>query len=55
MSSFSKEILGDVLLEKAIQFQDPNGNLETFEGLFLVRLESPNSAPRESNIQIFYP
>jgi hypothetical protein len=52
MSSFSQEISGDELLEKAIQFHDPNGNWETFEGSFLVRMETPNSAPRESNIQI---
>ena len=52
MSSFSQEISGDELLEKAIQFHDPNGNWETFEGSFLVRMETPSSAPRESNIQI---
>jgi hypothetical protein len=52
MSSFSQEISGDELLEKAIQFHDPNGNWETFEGSFLVRMETPTSAPRESNIQI---
>jgi hypothetical protein len=52
MSSFSQEISGDELLEKAIQFHDPNGNWETFEGSFLVRMETANSAPRESNIQI---
>jgi hypothetical protein len=52
MSSFSQEITGDELLEKAIQFHDPNGNWATFEGSFLVRMETPNSAPRESNIQI---
>jgi hypothetical protein len=52
MSSFSQEISGDELLEKAIQFHDPNGKWETFEGSFLVRIKIPNSAPRESNIQI---
>jgi hypothetical protein len=53
--SFSQDITGNELLEKAIQFHDPNGNWETFEGQLFVTMETPNGAPRKSSIRINLP
>jgi hypothetical protein len=53
--SFSQDITGNELLEKAIQFHDPNGNWETFEGQLFVTMEIPNGAPRKSSIRINLP
>jgi len=52
IQSFSQEITGKQLLEKAIQYHDPNGNWETFKGTLFVTMETPNSPKRESEIQI---
>jgi hypothetical protein len=52
---FSQEITGDQLLEKAIQFHDPNGNWESFKGEFFVTMETPKGKPRKSNISINLP
>jgi hypothetical protein len=49
---FSQEISGDQLLEKAIQFHDPNGNWETFKGELFVTMETPKRSPRKSRIRI---
>ena len=53
--SYSQELTGDQLLEKAIQFHDPNGNWETFKGTLLVTMETPKGAPRNSEIKINLP
>lgn len=53
--SFSQEIIGDELLEKSIQFHDPNHNWETFKGEFFVTMETPKRSPRESRIRINLP
>lgn len=53
--SFSQEITGDELLEKAIQFHDPNGNWDTFKGTLLVTMEIPNRPNRDSEIKINLP
>lgn len=53
--SFAQEITGEQLLNKAIQFHDPNGNWATFQGEFLVTMETPKRAPRKSNININLP
>jgi hypothetical protein len=55
VSGFSQTITGDELLEKAIQFHDPNGKWKTFTGEFFVTMETPNSSPRESKININLP
>jgi hypothetical protein len=55
IQSFSQELTGNQLLEKAIQYQDPNGNWETFKGTLLVTMETPKSSKRESEIQIDLP
>ena len=43
------------MLEKSIQFHDPNGNWSSFEGTLFVTMEIPNKAPRKSNIKINLP
>ncbi|QOD59472.1 hypothetical protein H9I45_08815 [Polaribacter haliotis] len=53
--SFSQEITGNQLLEKAIKFHDPNGNWETFKGELFVTMEMPKSSPRKSRIRINLP
>lgn len=53
--TFCQKLSGDELLEKAIQFHDPNGNWKTFQGELLVTMETPKSAPRESKININLP
>ncbi|WP_439130806.1 DUF6503 family protein [Polaribacter sp.] len=55
ISSFSQELTGNQLLEKAIQFHDPNGNWATFKGELLVTMETPKSANRVSTIKINLP
>ncbi len=53
--SFSQTLSGDQLLEKSIQFHDPNGNWSTFKGAFLVTMKTPKSSPRKSYIEIDLP
>ncbi|MEE9408170.1 MAG: DUF6503 family protein [Polaribacter sp.] len=53
--SFSQNITGDELLEKAIKFHDPNGNWETFKGELFVTMETPKRSPRKSKININLP
>ena len=53
--SFSQDITGNELLEKSIQFHDPNGNWETFEGALFVTMETPKATPRKSSIRINLP
>jgi hypothetical protein len=52
---FAQEITGNQLLEKAIQFHDPNGNWETFRGELFVTMETPKGTPRKSIININLP
>ncbi|QTE24051.1 DUF6503 family protein [Polaribacter cellanae] len=53
--SFSQEITGNQLLEKAIEFHDPNGNWKTFKGELFVTMETPKGQSRESRIRINLP
>ena len=55
IASFSQEITGDELLEKAIQFHDPNGNWKTFEGALFVTMVTPERTNRKSEIKINLP
>ncbi len=50
-----QELTGVQLLEKAIQYHDPNHNWTTFNGELLVTMETPNSPNRESEIVINLP
>ncbi|MDT0558132.1 DUF6503 family protein [Ichthyenterobacterium sp. W332] len=53
--SFAQEITGKELLEKAIQYHDPDNNWSRFNGTLLVTMETPNSSHRYSRIQINLP
>lgn len=53
--SFSQTLKGNQLLEKSIQFHDPNGNWDTFKGAFLVTMKTPKSSPRKSYIEMDLP
>ncbi|WP_334056495.1 DUF6503 family protein [Polaribacter sp. P097] len=55
VSGFSQTMTGDELLEKAIQFHDPNGNWNTFKGELFVTMETPKNADRKSKINIDLP
>ena len=55
VKTFAQEITGKQLLEKAIQFHDPNGKWETFKGRLFVTMETPKSPKRQSEIQIDLP
>ncbi|WP_322790481.1 DUF6503 family protein [Tenacibaculum tangerinum] len=51
----SQELSGIELLEKSIQYHDPNNNWETFNGTLLVTMETPDKPKRISEIQINLP
>ena len=53
--SYSQELTGNQLLEKAIQFHDPNDNWETFKGTLFVTMETPKNTDRKSTIKINLP
>ena len=53
--SFSQTITGSQLLEKAIQYHDPEGKWETFKGTFYITMETPNKPNRDSEIKIDLP
>ena len=55
MQSFSQELNGKQLLEKAIQYHDPNGNWKTFQGHLSITMETPNKPNRDSEIFIHLP
>ena len=55
ITSFSQEITGDELLDKAIQFHDPNGNWAAFNGTLFVTMEIPKKSSRKSEIDINLP
>ncbi|WP_298507300.1 DUF6503 family protein [uncultured Kordia sp.] len=53
--SFGQELTGQELLDKAIQYHDPNGNWKIFNGTLQVTMETPNNANRVSTIKINLP
>jgi hypothetical protein len=53
--SFAQELTGQQLLEKAIQYHDPNGNWETFNGTLQITMETPKNPDRVSTIKINLP
>lgn len=54
-SAFSQQLTGEQLLEKTIQFHDPNNQWGTFNATLFVRMETPNRSPRVSKITINLP
>jgi hypothetical protein len=51
----SQQLSAYQILEKAIDYHDPLGHWETFNGTLNVTMESPNNAPRVSEIKINLP
>jgi hypothetical protein len=54
-SLFGQDLTGPQLLDKAIDYHDPNGNWETFSGMLKVTMETPNNSNRISQITIDLP
>ncbi len=54
-SLFGQDLTGPQLLDKAINYHDPNGNWNSFDGRLFVSMESPGSSSRDSEIQIKLP
>ena len=55
LQSFSQQLTGTQLLDKAIQYHDPNGNWESFKGTLFITMETPNKQGRDSEINIDLP
>lgn len=55
MSSFSQELTGNQLLDKAIIYHDPNGNWNTLKAALTVKMNQPESAERITQIQVDFP
>jgi hypothetical protein len=53
--SFSQDLTGNELLEKSIQFHDPNNHWSTFKGNLFVTMKTPKNADRKSKININLP
>lgn len=52
---FGQEMTGLQLLEKAIEYHDPNGNWATFSGTFNVTMKTPTKSDRHSIIRVDLP
>ena len=52
---FGQEMTGSQLLEKAIEYHDPNGNWATFSGTFNVTMKTPTKSDRHSIISLDLP
>ncbi|SNR13950.1 DUF6503 family protein [Tenacibaculum jejuense] len=55
VSITSQNITGKELLEKTIQYHDPEGNWKTFKGKLNITMTTPNSSKRDSEIEIDLP
>ncbi len=55
LNSSAQQITGTELLDKAIQYHDPNGKWESFNGTLNVVMETPNNPSRDSEIRINLP
>ncbi len=49
------QLTGKQLLEKSIQFHDPEGKWESFQGTLYITMETPNRPKRDSEIKINLP
>ncbi|MCK5402252.1 MAG: hypothetical protein KAJ28_11520 [Flavobacteriaceae bacterium] len=54
-TTISQNLTGAQLLDKAIEYHDPNHNWESFNGELLVTMETPNNLNRDSKIVINLP
>ncbi len=53
--SFSQNLTGTQLLDKTIEYHDPNSNWATFIGELNVTMETPNNPNRDTEIKINLP
>jgi hypothetical protein len=53
--SFSQELTGSQLLDKSIDYHDPNGNWSSFKGNFTVTMSTPDGKERISNLTLNLP
>ncbi len=53
--TYSQNLTGKQLLEKAVQYHDPNDNWKTFNGHLSITMEIPNKPNRDSAIFIDLP
>jgi len=52
---FGQNMTGSQLLEKAIEYHDPNGNWETFSGTLNITMKIPTKSDRHSMIRVDLP
>jgi hypothetical protein len=52
---FCQNITGEELLNKSIEYHDPQNNWDSFNSAFTVEMESPKSAKRTTEIKINLP
>ncbi|MBT8223134.1 MAG: hypothetical protein KJN96_08210 [Eudoraea sp.] len=55
LAGMAQELTGAQLLEKAIQYHDPEGKWNAFQGQFQVIMDSPNRPQRKSDITLNLP
>ncbi|MGB5553133.1 MAG: DUF6503 family protein [Flavobacteriaceae bacterium] len=55
LSTYSQQLTGQQLLEKAIQYHDPNGKWQRFNGTLEVTMTTPDKKQRVSTIKIDFP
>ena len=55
INAFGQELTGAELLEKAIEFHDPNDNWKSFHGKMLITMENPKSSSRSTVIELNLP
>ena len=53
--SFSQELTGSQLLDKSIDYHDPNGNWSSFKGNFTVTMSTTDGKERISNLTLNLP
>ncbi len=53
--TFSQQLTGEELLNKAIEYHDPHGNWDSFKGMLQVTMTTPDEKQRISDIKIDLP
>ena len=55
ITAYGQQLSGTQLLDKAIQYHDPNGNWNSFKGEFIVTMKTPKKPKRVTAIAIDLP
>jgi len=53
--TLAQEITGEQLLDRAIDYHDPNGNWQSFQGRLQVTMTTPDKKQRISDIELNIP